>query len=137
MSNDGGKARAQQGQRQAAIDRLMEAFAEDVLDVEEFERRLYLVRRRCRKAIHHHDRYFYVASLSCRVIAYKGLGNLGGFTSDLAAAIDVVANAYLNGGLGQAPDRAKAQQWLQRGADAGYEPAKEKLEQLADPEGGG
>ena len=40
MSNDGGKSRAPQGQRQAAIDRLMEAFAEDVLDVDEFERRL-------------------------------------------------------------------------------------------------
>ena len=39
----------------------------------EFERRLYLARRRCRKAIHHQDRHFYVASLSCRVIAYKGL----------------------------------------------------------------
>ena len=50
-------------------------------------------------------------------------------------AIDVVANAYLNGELGQARDRAKAKQWLQRGADSGYEPAKTKLEQLADPEG--
>ena len=40
MSNDGGTSRAPQGQRQAAIDRLMEAFAEDVLDVDEFERRL-------------------------------------------------------------------------------------------------
>ena len=50
-------------------------------------------------------------------------------------AIDVVANAYLNGELGQTRDRAKAKQWLQRGADSGYEPAKTKLEQLADPEG--
>jgi TPR repeat protein len=50
-------------------------------------------------------------------------------------AIDVVSNAYLNGELGQTRDRAKAKQWLQRGADSGYEPAKTKLEQLADPEG--
>jgi hypothetical protein len=40
MSHDGSGARAPQGQRQAAIDRLMEAFADDALDVEEFERRL-------------------------------------------------------------------------------------------------
>lgn len=51
-------------------------------------------------------------------------------------AIEVVANAYLNGELGQTRDRAKGQQWLQRGADSGYEPARTKLEQLADPEGG-
>ena len=42
MSHDGGKGRAPQGQKQAAIDRLMEAFAEDALDVDEFERRLDL-----------------------------------------------------------------------------------------------
>ena len=52
-------------------------------------------------------------------------------------AIDVVANAYLNGELGQTRDRAKAKQWLQRGAEFGYEPAKTKLEQLAHPEGEG
>ena len=51
-------------------------------------------------------------------------------------AIEVVANAYLNGELGQAGDRSKALEWLQRGADAGYEPAQKRLEQLADPEGG-
>jgi TPR repeat protein len=50
-------------------------------------------------------------------------------------AIEVVANAYLKGELGQGRDREKAEHWLQRGVDAGYEPAKTKLERLADPEG--
>jgi len=51
-----------------------------------FERRLFLARRRCRKTIHHADQTFYVASLSSRVVSYKGLVmplNLPVFYEDL------------------------------------------------------
>ena len=53
---------------------------------DELERRLYLARRRAKKAIEAEDRTFYVASLSSRVICYKGLvmpHNLPVFYPDL------------------------------------------------------
>ena len=50
-------------------------------------------------------------------------------------AIEVVANAYLEGTLGQAKDKAKGIGWLQRGADSGYVPAQEKLKHLPQTEG--
>jgi glutamate synthase (NADPH/NADH) large chain len=43
------------------------------LAVDAFERHLYVARRRCAKAIEPRDGAFYVASLSSRVLSYKGL----------------------------------------------------------------
>ncbi|MEZ5543055.1 MAG: glutamate synthase large subunit [Pseudomonadota bacterium] len=53
---------------------------------DELERRLYIARRRAKKVLHGEDRVFYVASLSCRVLCYKGLvmpHNLPVFYPDL------------------------------------------------------
>jgi glutamate synthase (NADPH/NADH) large chain len=56
------------------------------MDEAAFERRLYIARRRCEKALEPQDEHFYVSSLSSRVIAYKGLvmpANLPVFYHDL------------------------------------------------------
>ncbi len=56
------------------------------LPEDELERRLYIARRCARKALKEEDSTFYVASLSCRVICYKGLvmpHNLPVFYPDL------------------------------------------------------
>jgi len=56
------------------------------LPEDELERRLYIARRRAKKALRDEDATFYVASLSCRVICYKGLvmpHNLPVFYPDL------------------------------------------------------
>lgn len=50
-------------------------------------------------------------------------------------AIEVVANAYLEGTLGRTKDKAKGIGWLQRGADSGYGPAQEKLKNFRQTEG--
>jgi len=58
----------------------------DGMDVEEFERHLYIARRRTEKAIEPNDKIFYVPSLSSHVISYKGLvmpENLPVFYPDL------------------------------------------------------
>ncbi len=57
------------------------------MDETAFERHLYIARRRTEKAIEPHDDYFYIPSLSSRVISYKGLvmpENLPVFYRDLA-----------------------------------------------------
>ncbi len=57
------------------------------MDETAFERHLYIARRRTEKAIEPHDDYFYIPSLSSRVISYKGLvmpANLPIFYRDLA-----------------------------------------------------
>ncbi|MDX1488209.1 MAG: glutamate synthase large subunit, partial [Acidiferrobacterales bacterium] len=56
------------------------------MDEAALERRLYIARRRCEKALEPHDADFYVPSLSSRVISYKGLvmpDNLPVFYPDL------------------------------------------------------
>ena len=56
------------------------------MDEAAFERRLYVARRRCEKALEPEDERFYVPSLSSRVISYKGLvmpANLPVFYRDL------------------------------------------------------
>ncbi len=60
--------------------------APDDLDIDAFERGLFVARRRTQKAIEGEDDAFYVASLSCRVLSYKGLvmpANLPVFYPDL------------------------------------------------------
>ena len=60
--------------------------AGDNMDDTEFERRLYVGRRRAEKILRPKDAYFYVPSLSAKVISYKGLvmpGNLPVFYTDL------------------------------------------------------
>jgi glutamate synthase (NADPH/NADH) large chain len=56
------------------------------LDADGFERRLYIARRRAEKALEASDPVFYLPTLSCRVISYKGLvlpENLPVFYPDL------------------------------------------------------
>jgi glutamate synthase (NADPH) large chain len=56
------------------------------MDGADFERHLYIARRRTEKVIEPADEYFYIPSLSSRVIAYKGLvmpENLPVFYKDL------------------------------------------------------
>ncbi|MFN3717146.1 MAG: glutamate synthase large subunit, partial [Thiobacillus sp.] len=53
---------------------------------DEFERKLFIARRRAEKALDANDPVFYVPTLSCRVISYKGLvmpENLPVFYPDL------------------------------------------------------
>jgi len=60
--------------------------AADGMDETEFERHLYIARRRAEKRIQPNDETFYVPSLSARVISYKGLvmpANLPQFYKDL------------------------------------------------------
>ena len=60
--------------------------APDEMDEITFERRLFVARRRAEKALGDDDGYFYVASLSSRVLSYKGLvmpANLPVFYPDL------------------------------------------------------
>ncbi len=60
--------------------------AGDDMDSTTFERHLYIARRRCEKQIEPEDAFFYVPSLSSRVISYKGLvmpENLPVFYPDL------------------------------------------------------
>ncbi|MFV1997488.1 MAG: glutamate synthase large subunit [Acidiferrobacterales bacterium] len=60
--------------------------APEELDEAEFERRLYVARRLAEKSIEDDDDTFYIASLSSRVISYKGLvmpANLPVFYEDL------------------------------------------------------
>ncbi|NNF95780.1 MAG: glutamate synthase large subunit, partial [Halobacteria archaeon] len=60
--------------------------AADGMDEITFERHLYIARRRTEKAIESIDDYFYVPSLSSKVISYKGLvmpANLPVFYQDL------------------------------------------------------
>jgi TPR repeat protein len=51
-------------------------------------------------------------------------------------AIDVLADAYLQGALGLEPDREEALRLLRMGAAEGYEPARRKLLSLEAGEGG-
>jgi len=51
-------------------------------------------------------------------------------------AIDVLADAYLEGALGLAPDREEALRLLRTGAAHGYQPARQKLLSLEAEEGG-
>jgi glutamate synthase (NADPH/NADH) large chain len=63
--------------------------APDAMDEAAFERHLYIARRRAEKAIDPNDPMFYVASLSARVVSYKGLvmpANLPVFYQDLSNA---------------------------------------------------
>ncbi len=56
------------------------------MDEPEFERRLFMARRRAEKALDGHDEDFYIPSLSGRVLSYKGLvmpENLPVFYKDL------------------------------------------------------
>ncbi len=48
------------------------------------------------------------------------------------AAIDALASAYLEGGLGLDKDRAQALELLRRGAALGYEPARRRLTALSE-----
>ncbi len=60
--------------------------AADGMDEISFERHLYIARRRTEKTIEPTDTYFYIPSLSSRVISYKGLvmpANLPVFYQDL------------------------------------------------------
>jgi glutamate synthase (NADPH/NADH) large chain len=60
--------------------------APEDMDATTMERRLYVARRRCEKAVEGDDDTFYVPSLSARVISYKGLvmpANLPVFYLDL------------------------------------------------------
>ncbi|MEO6697712.1 MAG: glutamate synthase large subunit, partial [Gammaproteobacteria bacterium] len=60
--------------------------APDGIDTTSLERHLYIARRRTEKAINPDDKTFYIPSLSCRVISYKGLvmpANLPVFYPDL------------------------------------------------------
>ena len=53
---------------------------------DDFERALYIARRQAEKALEPTDPVFYLSTLSCRVISYKGLvmpGNLTAFYPDL------------------------------------------------------
>ena len=59
------------------------------MDDADFERHLYIARRRCEKAIEETDPMFYVSSLSSKVVSYKGLvmpENLPVFFKDLKDA---------------------------------------------------
>ncbi|MCS3904133.1 glutamate synthase (NADPH/NADH) large chain [Methylohalomonas lacus] len=56
------------------------------MDAGEFERHLYMARRRTEKAIEADDEYFYIPSLSGKVVSYKGLvmpGYLAQYYPDL------------------------------------------------------
>ncbi|HEV2472006.1 MAG TPA: glutamate synthase subunit alpha, partial [Chthonomonadales bacterium] len=60
-------------------------------DEEEFERKLYVIRRRIENAVAQRSlrqaEYFYLCSLSCRTVVYKGLllaGQITGFYRDLS-----------------------------------------------------
>ncbi|MEE4376197.1 MAG: glutamate synthase large subunit [Candidatus Competibacteraceae bacterium] len=60
--------------------------APDGLDAADFERALFIARRRTEKALESNDPVFYIASLSARVISFKGLvmpANLPVFYLDL------------------------------------------------------
>jgi len=60
--------------------------APEAMNEEQFERHLYIARRRCEKRIDGSDNTFYIPSLSARVISYKGLimpANLPVFYKDL------------------------------------------------------
>ncbi len=70
------------------LPRIEQVFVDAPADMgtDEFERQLYIVRRRAEKALQEGDDTFYVPSLSSRVIAYKGLvmpANLPVFYADL------------------------------------------------------
>ncbi len=72
----------------ASLPRIEQLFVGAPADMpaDELERRLYLARRKARKAFEHRDDVFHVATLSCRLIAYKGLvmpHNLVRFYPDL------------------------------------------------------
>ncbi len=63
--------------------------APDTMDVADFERHLYIARRRSEKVLEPEDETFYIASLSSRLISYKGLvmpASLPIFYKDLNAA---------------------------------------------------
>ncbi len=62
-------------QAQNSVPRIMQLFvsATDEMDTAEFNRHLYVMRRRSELAIEPIDPEFYVCSLSCDVILYKGL----------------------------------------------------------------
>ncbi len=56
------------------------------MDADSFERHLYVARRRAEKSLEPNDPVFYLPTLSCRVISYKGLvmpANLPVFYPDL------------------------------------------------------
>ncbi len=60
--------------------------APDDMDTTTFDRHLYIARRRAEKVLNSDDKTFYIPSLSCRVISYKGLvmpANLPVFYPDL------------------------------------------------------
>ncbi|MCL5801654.1 MAG: glutamate synthase large subunit, partial [Gammaproteobacteria bacterium] len=60
--------------------------APDGMDTTTFDRHLYIARRRAEKVLNSDDKTFYIPSLSCRVISYKGLvmpANLPVFYPDL------------------------------------------------------
>ncbi len=68
--------------------RVVQVFVDksDSVDADEFERRLFLARRRSEKVLEPGDPVFYVPSLSSRVLSYKGLvmpDNLAVFFPDL------------------------------------------------------
>jgi len=72
----------------ASLPLIMQVFvnAPDGMDGDAFERELFVARRRAEKALAEEDGHFYVASLSARVISYKGLvmpANLPLFYPDL------------------------------------------------------
>ncbi|MBS1147198.1 MAG: glutamate synthase large subunit, partial [Proteobacteria bacterium] len=59
------------------------------MSADDFERKLYIARRRAEKALEASDPVFYLPTLSCRVISYKGLvmpDNLPVFYPDLSDA---------------------------------------------------
>jgi glutamate synthase (NADPH/NADH) large chain len=71
-----------------SLPEIWQVFVNAPADMDEaaLERRLYMARRRCEKALEPHDEDFYVPSLSSRVICYKGLvmpDNLPVFYPDL------------------------------------------------------
>ncbi|MDP4179646.1 MAG: glutamate synthase large subunit [Bacillota bacterium] len=63
----------------------------DIKDDLDFERKLYVIRKQAEKSIRYAEKdnneFFYIASLSCRTIVYKGMltaGQVGEFYKDLA-----------------------------------------------------
>ncbi|MGD2083641.1 MAG: glutamate synthase large subunit, partial [Chromatiales bacterium] len=71
-----------------SLPRIEQVFVEPrrVMEADELERRLYVARRRARKVLPDEDGVFHVATLSSRLIAYKGLvmpHNLPRFYPDL------------------------------------------------------
>jgi len=62
-------------QAQASVPVIQQVFinAAQGLEADEFERRLYLARRRAEKQLTQNDDQFYIPSLSCKTILYKGL----------------------------------------------------------------